>query len=332
MRESKIRLKVIRTPIQYISAVNQNDDWLHAPGMAFRRWQKLDATGAAGRPFSARSIVQHTTMFERFQRFLATRGTDIRHFGEDHFAAFLDDLGGHCRAETSTALRYAKLIDRLCRHLVDVGLRGDNPAAAHARLSSWPRGEPVPIYLDEVADLRLQDALQEWPEGDERGLRNRAAVALLLATGVTSAEIRRARREHVIAERGRWRFLVSAHGARVERLIPVAPFARAVVDAWLHRPRADDDELLFPLLGPAGSLSEETLWRAVRAALDAQGFEGADRSPRVLRNTFARRLLIAGKSNEEVSRLMGLASQRTVVRLRATLMAPGRSLTFSQAP
>lgn len=312
--------------------MNQNDDWRHAPGMAYRRWQELYATGAAGRPFSARSIVQHTAMFERFQRFLATLGTDILHFGEDHFAAFLGDVGGHCRSETSTALRYAKLIDRLCRHLVDVGLRGENPAAAHARLSSWPTGEPVPIYLDEVADLRLQDALQEWPEGDERGLRNRAAVALLLATGVTSAEIRRARREHVIAERERWRFLVSAHGTRAERLIPVAPFARAVVDAWLHRPRADDDELLFPLLGPAGSLSEETLWRAVRAALDAQGFEGADRSPRVLRNTFARRLLIAGKSNEEVSRLMGLASQRTVVRLRATLMAPGRNLTFSQAP
>lgn len=332
MRESQIRPKVVRTPIQYISAMNQNDDWLHTPDKAFRRWQELDATGAAGRPFSPRSIVQHMAMFERFQRFLATVGTDIRHFGEGHLAAFLDDLGDHCRAETSTALRYAKLVDRLCRHLVDVGLRADNPAAAHARLSPWPAGEPVPIYLDEIADLRLQDALQEWPEGDERGLRNQAAVAVLLATGVTSAEIRRARRAHVIAEGTRWRFLVSAHGARAERLIPVAPFARAVLEAWLRRPAVCDDELLFPLLGPAGSLSDETLWRAVRAALDAQGFAGADRSPRVLRNTFGRRLLIAGRTNEEVSHLMGLASQRTVVRLRATLVATDERLTSQQAP
>ncbi|OBR53975.1 tyrosine-type recombinase/integrase [Paraburkholderia tropica] len=313
--------------------MNQNDDWLHAPGMAFRRWQELDATGAAGRPFSPRSIVQHTAMFERFQRFLETVGTDVRHFGEDHFAAFLDDLGGHCRAETSTALRYAKLIDRLCRHLINVGLRADNPAAAYARLRSWPTEEPVPVYLDEIADFRLQDALQAWPEGDERRLRNQAAVALLLATGITSAELRRARREHVIAEGKRWRFLVSAHGARGERLIPVAPFARAVVDAWLRRPQeACDDELLFPLRGLAGSLSDETLWRAVRAALDAQGFEGTDRSPRVLRNTFARRLLIAGRSNEEVSGLMGLASHRTVIRLRATLPQADERLTSKQAP
>ncbi|MFP3709294.1 site-specific integrase [Paraburkholderia sp. SIMBA_009] len=190
----------------------------------------------------------------------------------------------------------------------------------------------MPVYLDEIADFRLQDALQAWPEGDERRLRNQAAVALLLATGITSAEIRRARREHVIAEGKRWRFLVSAHGARGERLIPVVPFARAVVDAWLRRPQACDDELLFPLRGAAGSLSDETLWRAVRAALDAQGFEGTDRSPRVLRNTFARRLLISGRSNEEVSGLMGLASHRTVIRLRATLPQADERLTSKQAP
>jgi hypothetical protein len=42
-------------------------------------------------------------------------------------------------------------------------------------------------------------------------------------------------------------------------------------------------------------------------------------SPRVLRNTYARRLLLAARTNEEVSRLLGLVSQRTVVRLRATI-------------
>jgi hypothetical protein len=39
----------------------------------------------------------------------------------------------------------------------------------------------------------------------------------------------------------------------------------------------------------------------------------------VLRNTFARRLLAAGRTNEDTSRLLGLASQRTVTRLRATI-------------
>ncbi|MFP3709583.1 tyrosine-type recombinase/integrase [Paraburkholderia sp. SIMBA_009] len=333
VRESKIRLGVIRTPIQYISSMSKSDNhWLSSPTEVFRRWQELDATGAAGRAFSARSIVQHTAMFERFLRFLVVHETNLASFGEDHFAAFLEDLGGRCRAETSTALRYTKLVDRLCRHLIDVGLRAENPAAVRARLSAWPTREPVPGYLDECVDLRLQTALQDAPGADTRTIRNRAAVALLLVTGVTSAEIRRARREDVLVEAARLRLVVCAHAARAERVIPVAAFADAAMDAWLRCRAAPDDELLFPLRGPTGSLSDETLWRAVRDALDAQGFEGDDKSPRVLRNTFARRLLIAGKTNEEVSCLMGLASQRTVVRLRATLTVPSERSTSSLAP
>ncbi|MFC7632653.1 hypothetical protein ACFQVB_33695 [Paraburkholderia humisilvae] len=42
-------------------------------------------------------------------------------------------------------------------------------------------------------------------------------------------------------------------------------------------------------------------------------------SPRVLRNTYARRQLLDGRGNVDVSRLLGLTSQRTVVRLRATI-------------
>ncbi|WP_321818393.1 MULTISPECIES: site-specific integrase [unclassified Paraburkholderia] len=309
-----------------------NHDWLNAPSDAFRQWQKLEATGATGRSFSDRSIVQHSAMFERFLRFLAMRGTNVAHFGEDQFAAFLEDLAGDCRAGTSTVLRYAKLIDRICRHLVGVGLRTDNPAAIRARVSPWPTKEPVPAYLNESADIRLQAALQGGLRTDARTTRNRAAVALLLATGITSAEVRRARREHVIATGNRLRFVVAAHGARAERIVPIAPFASDLLDDWLQDSAAPGDELLFPLRGPGGSLSEETLWRAVREALDAQGHGGGDTSPRVLRNTFGRRLLIAGRSNDEVSRLMGLTSQRTVVRLRATLPVSGESLTLATAP
>ena len=42
-------------------------------------------------------------------------------------------------------------------------------------------------------------------------------------------------------------------------------------------------------------------------------------SPRVLRNTYARQLLLAGRTIEEASALLRLASDRTGVRLRATI-------------
>ncbi|QCP50234.1 hypothetical protein FAZ95_14220 [Trinickia violacea] len=73
-------------------------------------------------------------------------------------------------------------------------------------------------------------------------------------------------------------------------------------------------------------MNDMLLGVVVREALEAIGFQAPDMSPRVLRNTYARRLLVAGKSNEEVCRLLGLTSQRTVVRLRATIPARGEDL------
>lgn len=66
-------------------------------------------------------------------------------------------------------------------------------------------------------------------------------------------------------------------------------------------------------------MTDEMLGRIVRDELLAIDIRLPDMSPRTLRNTFARRLLLAGKSNDDVMRALGLTSQRTVVRIRATL-------------
>ena len=45
-------------------------------------------------------------------------------------------------------------------------------------------------------------------------------------------------------------------------------------------------------------------------------------SPRVLRNTYARRKLIAGRSHEDVNAVLGIGTHRTVVRLQETIPVP----------
>ena len=294
-------------------------DWRNAPLLAFRLWQETDATGATRRPFSVRSIVQHVAMFERFVRHLARSEVSIVTFGPEHLESFLAELETHCAPGTSTPLRYAKLLDRVCRHLVETGVREDNPASLRAQQSAWPVDEPTPLFLDSEADARLQDFVSCGFTGDARATRNAAVVALLLATGITSAEIRRVRRGDVCLVGARPHTTVRAHGARAERIVTVAQFALAPLQAWMDSTTGDSTELLFALHAATGSFCEETLWRAVREALDEIGFKGGDRSPRVLRNTFARRQLLAGRTNADVSRLLGLSSSRTVIRLRATI-------------
>ena len=65
-------------------------------------------------------------------------------------------------------------------------------------------------------------------------------------------------------------------------------------------------------------MKADTLGQCVQLALRAAGATAADESPRLLRNTYGRLHLIEGKTNEQVSTLMGLSSHRTVTRLRET--------------
>lgn len=68
-------------------------------------------------------------------------------------------------------------------------------------------------------------------------------------------------------------------------------------------------------------MQPDTMLKCVRAALKRAGLAAADESPRLLRNTFGRRHIVEGETNEQVSNLMGLSSHRTATRLRQTVDA-----------
>lgn len=152
--------------------------WLSAPTDAYKQWQRTEAAGADRRAFSPRSIVQHEAMFERFMRHLTAVQRSLATFGPDHLESFFADLDRRCKPGTTTRLRYQKLLDRLGRHLVDVGVRKTNPAAVYTLTQTWPEDEPVPIYLIEDDDYRLQASIRSIDGLDDRALRNRAIVGL----------------------------------------------------------------------------------------------------------------------------------------------------------
>ncbi len=85
--------------------INPHQLWLDAPARAFRDWQENEATGTTRRAFSARSIIQHTAMFERFLRHLVHANVSVATFGEDHLDTFLGELEMRCASRTSTPPR-----------------------------------------------------------------------------------------------------------------------------------------------------------------------------------------------------------------------------------
>ncbi|MFC0691342.1 hypothetical protein [Paraburkholderia humisilvae] len=76
---------------------------------------------------------------------------------------------------------------------------------------------------------------------------------------------------------------------------------------------------LFPAPSRGSTVNGVLLGNIVREAFDATGFRAPDMSPRVLHDTYVRRQLLDGRSNVDVSRLPRLTSQRTVMRLCATI-------------
>ncbi|HDR9512080.1 integrase [Burkholderia cepacia] len=293
--------------------------WLSAPTEAYQQWQRTEAAGADRRAFSPRSIVQHEAMFERFMRHLAAAQRSLATFGPDHLESFFADLDRRCKPGTTTRLRYEKLLDRLGRHLVDVGVRQTNPAAAYTLRQTWPEDEPVPVYLLEADDLRLQASFRAIEGLDDRALRNRAIVGLLLSTGITAQEIRQAAAVDLDLSPARPHLLVPKRGPREARRINVDEFAQPALARWRTLSATTDSPLLFPSPRAGGPMTDEMLGRIVRDELLAIDVRLPDMSPRTLRNTFARRLLLAGRSNDDVMHLLGLTSQRTVIRIRATI-------------
>ncbi len=294
--------------------------WTTEPHAAYLEWQATEAAGADRRPFSGRSIVQHRAMFERFLRHLSQRRATLATFGPDHLESFFDDVENRCAPGTTTRLRYTKLVDRLCRHLVDIGVRESNPAAIFAAAAAWPDDEPEPLFLDPSADAALQAHVQSDKGDDARTARNRAVVALLLGAGITAAELRDTRVRHTVLKDVRPHLRIPKRGPRLERIVALPAFCPPALQDWQRHHPALPEALLFPAPRTADKpINDVLLGAIVRDALEAIGFSAPDMSPRVLRNTFARRHLLAGRTNEEVTGFLGLASQRTAIRLRATL-------------
>ncbi len=296
------------------------DLWISDPETAYSQWQRDEATGADRHAFADQSVIQHCSMFSRFNDYLSARRQSVVTFGSDHIQGFFEELAHDCQPGTTTRHRYLKLIDRFARHLVAIEMRSENPAAEMLIHEHWPEDEPVPIYLSEGDDRRLQAVCEGRDFQSSKDLRNTAIVALFLACGVTAAELSLLRVQDLDVESMRPSLLVQKHGPRLARRVPVDTFAHGVLRTYSEFRAALNcpTEWLFVATSSGKPMKPDTLVKCVRAALERAGLSAADESPRLLRNTYGRRHIAAGGTNEQVSNLLGLSSHRTVTRLRQT--------------
>lgn len=219
----------------------------------------------------------------------------------------------------SSLARLQSSVRGLHRFLAREGIEPADPSV-RLRPPKQPRRLPKALTIDEVEALLdasgpapATDAATApgAPPGDLVGLRDRALLELLYATGARVSEVVQLDVDDlahgdVIRVRGK--------GSK-ERIVPVGSYARAAVDAYLTRARPElsrrgkASPKLF--LGARGApLSRQSAWLVIHDAAQRANLT-AHVSPHTLRHSFATHLLQGGADVRVVQELLGHASVAT---------------------
>jgi len=219
----------------------------------------------------------------------------------------------------SSLARLQSSVRGLHRFLAREGIENDDPTG-RLRPPKAARRLPKALTIDQVERLldasgpaasTLQDAATAIAAGDLVGLRDRALLELLYATGARVSEVVQLDVDDlahgdVVRVRGK--------GSK-ERIIPVGSYARSALDAYLTRARPEFSRRgratprLF--LGARGApLSRQSAWLVIQHAAERAQLT-AHVSPHTLRHSFATHLLQGGADVRVVQELLGHASVAT---------------------
>ncbi len=253
-----------------------------------------------------RGVSPHTLAAYRhdLRHFIAFLGSGRRALPQatpDDIVAYMERLRRDGLKSASIARRLSALRGFL-RHLVREGRLRRDPTEHIER----PRGGRS---LPRTLSRRAVAALVESPDVSRpRGVRDRALLELLYATGMRASECLGLRLEDVNLTAG---YVTCTGKGRKQRLVPLGAEAAAWLRRYLAdvRPPATRSERLF-VNRHGGPLSRQSLWAVVRRAAAAAGAPSRT-SPHVLRHSFATHLLENGADLRSVQTMLGHADIAT---------------------
>lgn len=200
-----------------------------------------------------------------------------------------------------SSARHLSAVRGLMRYLVNEEFLEGDPTALAARARQGRR-LPRPLTLDDL--LRLLDT----PDTRKpRGLRDRAMLSLMYASGLRVSELLYLVMGDLDLQRG----VLSTEGkGKKRRLVPIGEVALDHVQQYLKapstRPCAPRIDLLFH--GPRGkAYSRQMIWKMVRKHAIGAGIAG-NVHPHRLRHSFATHLLSGGADLRTVQMLLGHSS------------------------
>lgn len=150
--------------------------------------------------------------------------------------------------------------------------------------------------------LEMEKMLQAAKPKNAAGIRDRAILELLYATGMRVSEVVNLRREDVNFESA---FLKCRGKGEKERIVPLGEVARDCMKAYLlkFKNRVAKSEFVFVNAG-GKPLSRQRIWQLIRKYARAAGIQKKI-TPHTFRHSFATHLLEGGADLRIVQELLG---------------------------
>ena len=257
------------------------------------------------RRVAANTLSSYRRDLARLDRFAATQGLDVTSLTRGDLEAFVRETMAEGLAPASTA-RLVAAVRGFFRFQRLTGSAAHNPAddlTAPRAFAALPRF----LSLDDV------DRLIAAPDvTTARGLRDRALVEVLYATGLRVSELVGLRLTDLHLDEG---YLQCLGKGGKERLVPLGETAstwlrRYLADARRHLMKRRDGPWVFVNARGGARLSRIGFWKLLKHYGHHAGIR-AHLSPHVLRHSFATHLLERGADLRAIQVMLGHADLST---------------------
>ena len=258
------------------------------------------------RRLAANSVESYARDLTMLAQFAAGTGARVDALSRNDLEAFVRSLMSDGRSPRSVA-RAVACYRGFYRFLVVDGRAKASPADDLRPPRAW---KSLPRYLS-VEDV---DRLLGQPDvSTPRGLRDRALIELLYATGMRVSELVGLRPADVNLDAS---YLTCTGKGEKQRIIPIGDEAAAWVGRYIRDARAqlmgrrNSPRLFVNARGGGPGLTRVGFWKILKGYARTAGFK-ASVSPHVLRHSFATHLLDRGADLRAIQMMLGHADLST---------------------
>ncbi len=235
----------------------------------------------------------------QFEGFIDGRGVkDSLDATNADVVAFLMDLKGKGSSKSTVNRKLASIRTYYTFLQKRMGLE-NNPTD---NIKS-PKIEKKAMEFLQIEDI---DVLMNLPDDTDKGIRDKAILELLYATGIRASELIDMEMADINLRMG----FVTCEGENIRsRIIPVGRMARNAVERYMlesrnRLTRSNEDERHLFVNFQGKPLTRQGLWKVLKEYGDMAGFS-INLTPQVLRNSFAIHMLQNGADLKSLQELMG---------------------------